>query len=59
MVHETDYTGLDKQVGDYPYLDRPNVEKILVRDSDLWEAMREEGRGRWDVDNLDDYPYDD
>jgi len=46
-------------VGDYPYLDRPVVEKILVGDTDLWETMREEGRGRWDVENLGDYLQDD
>jgi len=45
-------------VGDYPYLDRPVVEKIFLRDTDLWEEMREEGLGRWGVENLNDYYVD-
>jgi len=36
-------------IGDYPYLDRPALEEVLLRDSDLWETLRDEGRDRWDV----------
>lgn len=46
-------------VGDYPYLDRPVVEKFLVEDIELWDTLREEGQGLWDVENLDDYFRDD
>ena len=41
-------------VGDYPYLDRPALEELLVRDDELWDYLREEGRGDWDVMNSDD-----
>jgi len=50
-------------IGDYPYLDRPVLENILVKDKDLWEALRREGRGSWHVNNLyiedldDEYEY--
>ena len=36
-------------VGDYPYLDRPALEEMFVRDRDLWDDLRDEGRGRWDI----------
>jgi len=31
-------------VGDYPYLDRPALEQLLVEDEELWDSFREEGR---------------
>jgi hypothetical protein len=35
-------------VGDYPYLDRAILEDIFVTDHDLWDTLREEGRGEWE-----------
>ena len=46
-------------VGDYLYLDRPALEELLVRDDELWNYLREEGRGDWDVMNSDDDDDDD
>jgi hypothetical protein len=36
-------------VGDYPYLDRSALEQILINDEELWEDLRYEGRGAWDI----------
>jgi len=41
-------------VGDYPYLDRAALEEMFVEDRELWDYLRDEGRGRWDVNNWDD-----
>ncbi len=41
-------------VGDYPYLDRPALEELLANDDELWDCLREEGRGDWDVAKLED-----
>lgn len=35
-------------VGDYPYIDRPVLENLFERDDEVWDALREEGRGFWD-----------
>mmetsp|Transcript_13397 Transcript_13397/g.20108 ORF Transcript_13397/g.20108 Transcript_13397/m.20108 type:complete len:368 (+) Transcript_13397:51-1154(+) len=35
-------------VGDYPYIDRPVLERLFVKDGELWDALRDEGRGDWD-----------
>jgi hypothetical protein len=35
-------------VGDYPYIDRPVLENLFERDDEVWDALREEGRGIWD-----------
>lgn len=40
-------------VGDYPYLDRAALEEMFVKDRELWDYLRDEGRGKWDVNNLD------
>lgn len=29
-------------IGDYPYLDRPELEALLAEDDDLWDALQEE-----------------
>ena len=39
-------------VGDYPYLDRPALEELFVKDDELWDCLRDEGRGEWDINNL-------
>jgi hypothetical protein len=41
-------------VGDYPYLDRPALEELLANDDEVWDCLREEGRGNWDVATLED-----
>mmetsp|Transcript_3751 Transcript_3751/g.5607 ORF Transcript_3751/g.5607 Transcript_3751/m.5607 type:complete len:339 (-) Transcript_3751:278-1294(-) len=41
-------------VGDYPYIDRPILENILIKDDDLWNSLQNEGRGQWDVDDWED-----
>lgn len=42
-------------VGDYPYLDRPVLENLFARDDEIWDALRNEGRGPWDErDWIDD-----
>lgn len=49
-------------IGDYPYLDRPVLENMFVQDDELWHALRMEGRGQWDIRDLDvveDEMYDD
>jgi hypothetical protein len=35
-------------VGDYPYIDRPVLDNLFERDDEVWDALREEGRGIWD-----------
>lgn len=40
-------------VGDYPYLDRPELEKLFVKDEELWDCLRDEGRYLWDINNLE------
>jgi len=35
-------------VGDYPYIDRPVLENMFTRDDEMWDALRNEGRGPWD-----------
>ena len=40
-------------IGDYPYLDRAALEEMFMKDEYLWDALREEGRGRWDVDEME------
>ena len=39
-------------VGDYPYLDRAALEEMFIKDEYLWDSLRDEGRGRWDVDEM-------
>lgn len=54
-------------VGDYPYIDRPVLENLFAKDDELWDALREEGRGSWDEreflttagDDADSYDDDD
>eukprot|EP00558_Chaetoceros_sp_UNC1202_P005670 CAMPEP_0197245080 /NCGR_PEP_ID=MMETSP1429-20130617/9986_1 /TAXON_ID=49237 /ORGANISM="Chaetoceros sp., Strain UNC1202" /LENGTH=265 /DNA_ID=CAMNT_0042705521 /DNA_START=69 /DNA_END=866 /DNA_ORIENTATION=+ len=56
-------------VGDYPYIDRPVLEDLFLRDDELWDALRIEGRGPWNErdwgdddsgeDEYDDVEYDD
>lgn len=54
-------------VGDYPYIDRPVLENLFAKDDELWDALREEGRGPWDEreflttagDDADSYDDDD
>lgn len=54
-------------IGDYPYIDRPVLENMLVQDDELWHALRMEGRGHWDIqsnmevveDEIFDDDYDD
>lgn len=41
-------------VGDYPYLDRAEFEELLVTDEELWDSLRSEGRGNWDIKLLND-----
>lgn len=35
-------------IGDYPYLDRPELESLLAEDDDLWDALQEEATPRND-----------
>jgi len=35
-------------IGDYPYIDRPVLERMFVKNDELWDALRDEGRGDWD-----------
>ena len=50
-------------VGDYPYIDRPVLERLFVKDGELWDALRDEGRGDWDerewIENDDEIEEDD
>lgn len=47
-------------IGDYPYLDRAAFEELFVTDDDLWDMLRSEGRGKWDISTVTngDYPRD-
>jgi hypothetical protein len=46
-------------IGDYPYLDRPVLENMLVQDDELWNDLRMEGRGQWDIRDMDMLMVDD
>lgn len=41
----------DCWVGDYPYLNRPEMEALLADDDDLWSQLRSQGRGRYIEDD--------
>ena len=42
----------DCWVGDYPYLNRVEVEALLEGDDELWGTLRKQGRGRYTEDEL-------
>ncbi len=46
-------------VGDYPYIDRPIFEEMFTQDDELWDCLRNQGRGRWDEREWEDNNYDD
>lgn len=45
-------------VGDYPYLNRPEMEALLAEDDNVWKKLRAQGRGRFS-DNDDTLVDDD
>ena len=47
-------------VGDYPYLNRAEVESLLAEDDELWDMLQEQGFGDYapSDDNNDDSNYD-
>ncbi len=49
----------DCWVGDYPYLNRPEMEALLAEDDDVWNKLRAEGRGRYAEDDDTLFRYDD
>jgi len=34
-------------LGDYPYLNRPEMEALLADDDELWNKLRSQGRSRY------------
>ena len=41
-------------VGDYPYLNRPEMEALLAEDDELWDILQDEAG----IDDEDDDPVD-
>lgn len=48
----------DCWVGDYPYLNRPEMEALLGEDDDLWQELKMQGRGSY-MDNSNEINGDD
>jgi hypothetical protein len=44
-------------VGDYPYLNRPEVETLLAEDDDLWYMLQAQGEGAFKIGPRDDVKY--
>ena len=42
----------DCWVGDYPYLNRPEVEALLAEDDELWDLLQSQGSGEFSEDGV-------
>ena len=48
----------DCWVGDYPYLNQPEVEALLAEDDELWQLLQSQGDGQFANSRNDDDPED-